>query len=539
MDELFGPLAPFDALFLALERASTPMHLGAVGLIEPGILRGEDGRVDLDRIRRHVNGRFAGIPKMHRRVASGPLPFVRPRWVLDRAFDVERHVGLVTVPPPGDLDAFYRAVGTLMERPLDVERPLWELWVLDGLADGRIGILEKLHHALADGLAGVGTAAVLLDVDPAVAGVDSGADSDSGAEEGAEEGGGADAVGGTEGPGGADEGRSGIGSQHRRGMVVTVGNRVATAAAAAATAAAATAAATAVPLVDAAIGRLRAVSRDARGAVEVALHPQMAMARAEEVLANDVPALVRRGMNDAIGLAGLLAPKPTGSGVFRARNSGKRRVSLVSRPLEEVHKVARMHGATVNGAVLAAVSVGVGDVAGARGLDVTGRRAFTLVPVGYGHESEHELGNNVAALRVALPLGPLDPLERLDQVVDAVDAARRAHQTDGVDALLSALGPLMPWGGPAVASVIHHQPFVDLVVTNMPGPPVPLYLLGSKLSELVPLMPLAGNLPLGVAVLSYVDELNLGIIADPEAVPDLDIFVSGIHSYLDELVELH
>ncbi len=514
MDELFGPLAPFDALFLALERASTPMHLGAVGLIEPGILRGDDGLVDLDLIRRHVNERFAGIPKMHRRVASGSLPFVRPRWVVDRAFDVERHVGLVTVPPPGDLDAFYEAVGTLMERPLDVERPLWELWVLDGLADGRIGILEKLHHALADGLAGVGTAAVLLDVDPAASGVDAGTGAD------------ADVVGGTEGTGGADGGRSGIGPQHRRGMVVTVGTRVATAAA------------TAVPLVDAAIGRLRAVSRDARGAVEVALHPQMAMARAEEVLANDVPALVRRGMNDAIGLAGLLAPKPTGSGVFRTRNSGKRRVSLVSRPLEQVHKVARMHGATVNGAVLAAVSVGIGDVAGARGLDVAGRRAFTLVPVGYGHESEHELGNNVAALRVALPLGPLDPLERLDQVVDAVDAARRAHQTDGVDALLSALGPLMPWGGPAVAAVIHHQPFVDLVVTNMPGPPVPLYLLGSKLSELVPLMPLAGNLPLGVAVLSYVDELNLGIIADPEAVPDLDIFVSGIHSYLDELVEV-
>ncbi|MDA8368026.1 MAG: hypothetical protein M0Z62_13895, partial [Actinomycetota bacterium] len=249
MDELFGPLAPFDALFLALERASTPMHLGAVGLIEPGILRGDDGLVDLDLIRRHVNERFAGIPKMHRRVASGSLPFVRPRWVVDRAFDVERHVGLVTVPPPGDLDAFYEAVGTLMERPLDVERPLWELWVLDGLADGRIGILEKLHHALADGLAGVGTAAVLLDVDPAAAGVDAGTGAD------------ADVVGGTEGTGGADGGRSGIGPQHRRGMVVTVGTRVATAAA------------TAVPLVDAAIGRLRAVSRDARGAVEVALHP--------------------------------------------------------------------------------------------------------------------------------------------------------------------------------------------------------------------------------------------------------------------------
>ena len=514
MDDLFGPLAPFDALFLALERASTPMHLGAVGLIEPGILRREDGRVDLDLIRRHVNERFAGIPKMHRRVASGPLPFVRPRWVVDRAFDVDRHVGVVSVPPPGDLDAFYRAVGRLMERPLDVERPLWELWVLDGLADGRIGILEKLHHALADGLAGVGTAAVLLDVDPAVAGADGGSGADAGS----------DGAGGVEDIGGAGVGRSAIGSRHRRGMVVSVGTRVATAA---------------VPLVDAAVGRLRAVSRDARGAVEVALHPQMAMARAEEVLANDVPALVRRGMNDAIGLAGLLTPRPTGSGVFRTRNSGKRRVSLVSRPLEQVHKVARMHGATVNGAVLAAVSVGIGDLAGARGLDVAGRRAFTLVPVGYGHESEDELGNNVAALRVALPLGPLDPLERLDQVVDAVDAARRAHQTDGVDALLSALGPLMPWGGPAVAAVIHHQPFVDLVVTNMPGPPVPLYLMGSKLSELVPLMPLAGNLPLGVAVLSYVDELNLGIIADPEAVPDLDIFVSGIRSYLDELVEVH
>ncbi len=520
MDELFGPLSAFDAFFLSLERARTPMHLGAVGIIEPGVLRAEDGSVDLARLRRHVDRRFAGIPKMHRRVATGFHPFAAPRWVLDQSFDVERHVRLATVPPPGDREAFLRTVGELMARPLDVGQPLWELWALDGLADGRIGLLEKLHHALADGLAGIGTAAVLFDVDPDAG---TGADGDERVRGRASAG-----APGTPGevPG---EAPGEVGPDGGAGVRVyrTVRSAVSSVVGSAM-----------IPLVGSAVGTARSLAGDARAAVELALHPQDILARVDRVLAVDAPELARRSVRDAAGLAGLLAPGVRSSGMVRARTAPKRRVAVVTRQLSEVHDAARLHGATVNEAVLAAVGSGIGDLVAGRGIDVADRRVLILVPVGYGHETQAELGNNVAALRVAVPIGGLDTLDRLDQVVDAVDAARRAHQTDGVDALLAALGPLMPWGGPAVAALIHHQPFVDVVVTNVPGPPVPLYLQGSRLTDLVPLMPLAGNLPLGVAVLSYVDTLNLGVIADPDAVPDLDRFAAGIAGFLDELVAL-
>jgi diacylglycerol O-acyltransferase / wax synthase len=158
-----------DRSNLRMERRETPAHVAGICAVDAGPLLGQDGELDLATIRRRVERRLSRVPEL-RRVVHRPPPLCGPPlWVDDAGFSIDRHVGAAPVAPPGDEASLLDAAELLLRPRLDRSRPLWELWFLTGLEEGRLGVLFKVHHALADGLAAVALVTSLLDLEPGAA----------------------------------------------------------------------------------------------------------------------------------------------------------------------------------------------------------------------------------------------------------------------------------------------------------------------------------------------------------------------------------
>jgi WS/DGAT/MGAT family acyltransferase len=208
-----------------------------------------------------------------------------------------------------------------------------------------------------------------------------------------------------------------------------------------------------------------------------------------------------------------------------------RRLAVVRSRLEVAKQVAHAHQATVNDVVLAAVAGGLRQLLAGRGENVQGLVLRVMVPISLHHERPGQAsGNQDAMMMVPLPLGEPDPVRRLELI--APETAARKHKahpqvTSGI------------FGFVAVQRATYrfqvHQRFVNLSVTNVPGPPVPLYVAGARLLELFPVAPILGNQTLTVGVLSYAGQLNLTAMADQDTCPDVDVFAQGVRSALDEL----
>jgi diacylglycerol O-acyltransferase len=155
-------LSAVDAAFLRMEAPTLHMHVGGVFLLEPG----EDSTFTFDRFQRLVRSRLHLVPRYRQRIADTPLGLAQPTWVDDPTFDLAYHVRHAALPRPGGMDQLLEYAGRILSRPLDRDKPLWELYVIDGLEDGRIAIVGKNHHAMIDGMAGVDILGVLLDTDP-------------------------------------------------------------------------------------------------------------------------------------------------------------------------------------------------------------------------------------------------------------------------------------------------------------------------------------------------------------------------------------
>jgi WS/DGAT/MGAT family acyltransferase len=461
------PLSALDTTFLEAETPDTPLHLGAVARFEGGPLLDAHGELRLDDVRAGVAARLHLFPRFRQRVVAVPGRVGRPVWVDDDTFDIADHVRVHRVGSPGDRAAWLATAGDLTAAPLDLTRPLWELWFVTGLADGTVGMVEKVHHAMIDGVSGVEVAAALLDLEPD-----------------------------------ADRGEPAAWSPR---PAPGPGRLLARAA-------------------GATLVRPAAV---ARAVGDVAAHPT----RVPQTVARTVGAAV-----DTLTTAVRTTTNPAPASLHRAVGCG-RRIEAVSRPLEDVRLAGRAMGATVNDVVLAAVSAGLQALLTHRGEPTDGVVLEALVPVSVRSDDEHlALGNRVAALIVPLPVGVPTTIRRLADVARATAARKAAHQAEHTELLMDS-ADLLPLGllG-AIARSIHRQPMVDVVVTNIPGVGVPLYFLGARLLESIPIVPLAGNLPVGVAVLSYDGELTIGLHADGAACPDLDVLAAGIAADLDELL---
>ncbi len=163
----YEPLSYLDASFLALETKTSHMHVAGVALLDAAPLKGEDGGIDIARIRSHVESKLPYIPRYRQRLAWVRVPFDRrPVWVDDEHFSLDYHLRHSSLPRPGTEDQLKQFAGRIVSTPLDRSKPLWELWVVEGLDDDRFALIAKIHHCMIDGISGVDLTTILLNVVP-------------------------------------------------------------------------------------------------------------------------------------------------------------------------------------------------------------------------------------------------------------------------------------------------------------------------------------------------------------------------------------
>jgi diacylglycerol O-acyltransferase / wax synthase len=441
-----------DAGFLYLEHAGLPQHVAIVAVAEGGSLHDPDGHLRVDAVRGKLGGRLQLVPRLRQLVLCPRVGQGLPLWVDDPGFDLANHVRTVQVPAPGGERELLGLCDELCLRLLDRARPLWELWLVAGLANGRVGLVLKLHHSLADGLAAVQIAGVLLD--------------------------------------GTADAPSPVAPWQPRpapsGWELVADNLAGRSAALAA-----------------ALARLG--------------HPGQLAAQARVLAgAAQMAAGGRRRQRRS---------------VLRRPVGGRRRLAVVRAQLAVVKDVAHGHAATVNDLLLAAVAGGLRALLLARGTPVDGLTLYASVPVALRAGADTAgLGNQVGLMVVPLPVGEPDPVQRLGHITRATTQRKRRPER---------LASLRPAGSLTILRALNrysrHQRIVDVFVTNVPGPKRPLYLLGARLVEAFPVVQVAGNVPLSVAVLSYDGQLNIGIQSDPDGLPDLDVFADGLRQSLEEL----
>ena len=456
-------LTSLDASFLYMESPQTPMHMGSIGIFEGAPLHDGRGSLRLLDVRAEVESRLHLVPKLRKRVRLPLLGEPAPVWVDDPEFDIANHVHQAALPEPGDEVQLLAFCAERMSFPLDRNQPLWDMWLIDGLQGGRVALFEMLHHAMADGLAGVELATVLLDLEP----------------------------------------HSPVPHASDGWEPIPGPPRLAVA--------------------EAGLERL---GRQAWQVLADGWNALRHLSRAGHVIGHYSSAF-----------ASLLAePVATPACSLNARVGFDRRAVIVRQPLDGLHRAERHFGVTLNDLLLTAIGGGVHDLLSARAEVTEGRNVAVLVPVGSDHHGDHGLGNEVSAMVVHVPIDAAPAARRLRAVADAERSAKTHDQALATRLLLSSLDTWPPVALSAASHLVHHQPLVNLVVTNVPGPDVPLYVLGARMIEAIPLVPLGGNLSVGVAALSYNGQLSVGILADPVACPDVEVLGEGIGRCFGELV---
>lgn len=461
-------LTTLDASFLYLEEDTTAMHVGSVM-----VLATPDGGFSYDRLVDLVQARITSVPRYRQRIRTVPGHLANPVWVDDEDFDITYHVRESALPKPGNDEQLQDLVARLQVRPLDRNRPLWEVYLVEGLADGRFALVTKTHQALVDGVNAVDIGQLILDQSDAVPGLPT--DTWTASPEPSD----LDLVlsaltEAVQRPTEVVETiRSGLDGVRQTGLRVAgeVG-RVASALARTAARPAPTS-----PL-NADVGRSRRfVTVDTDLADYRAIRARLARTGEDEVTINDI---------------------------VLATVAGALRGWLLTRG-EPVRPAS-----TVN----ALVPLSVRDDVGAT-----------------------RLGNSVQAFVVRLPVGEPSPVMRLHQVAYAMRAHQDTGRAIGADTLVGLAGfapPTLHSLGARVASAMSRRMF-NLVVTNVPGPQQPLYAAGARLLASYPVVPLAKGQAVSIGLTSYDGAVSYGLNGDRDAMWDLDVLGQCIVDSLEEL----
>ena len=461
----YDRLTALDASFLHMERLEYPMHVGALSILEGSPFFDANGHFRIGDLRELVQSRLPLLPRFRRRLMAVPYDQGRPIWVDDDRFDITYHVRHTALPKPGSWEQLVALTTRVQEQLLDRERPLWELWFVEGLEDGHVALVQKTHHSLIDGVSGVDVATLLLDPTP-------------------------DYV-----PPEPHEWTPEPAPAPSQLLIDSLRERATEPAEL--------------------VRSVRSVFRGPRHAVE----------RARE-LGRSFGTMVTR---DSI------APRTS----INARTGRHRLLSVVRVPLAEVKTIRHALGGTVNDVVLAGVAGGLRALFTSRGEDVDDLRLRVLCPVSV--RADHQrgaLGNKVSAIFVSLPVGPSDPVERLHEISAQTADLKEKRQALSADLILNMSDYVAPTLMSLAARVVHRQPFVNLVVTNVPGPQVPLYLMGARLIEAFPIVPLTQNLTVVVGILSYDGTLHFGLWADRDAGGDLEVLAGGIEDAFAEMAKV-
>jgi WS/DGAT/MGAT family acyltransferase len=464
-------LSGLDAAFLDLEAGGAHMHVAAILVFD-----GEPPEYpDLLRV---IEARLDSVPRYRQKLAYVPFGQGRPEWIDDPHFNLRYHLRHSALPAPGGDDELERIAGRLFALPLDRGKPLWELNLVEGLAaeDGepRFALISKTHHALVDGVSGVDITSVLFDRAP---------------EPEFE-------------PPAADD------ADARPAARPWVARPEPTSS----------------QLLARALRERATVPAETLRAVRYATRtPRHVARRAAEGLAG-LGAMARAGLNPA-------PPSPLNVPI-----GPHRRYTWVDADLDDLKAAKDALGGTLNDAVLSAVTLALGRWLRGRGTDTEGLVLKAMVPVSVRAESERgALGNRVAAMWAPLPVGLEDPADVHATVAEAMRGLKESGQAVGARTLTQLADFAPPTIASQAARLQVRQRYFNLVVTNVPGPQFPLYLLGRRMRAIYPVVPLARNQALGIAIMSYNGRLGFGLLADYDALPDVHDVADALRDAIADL----
>jgi WS/DGAT/MGAT family acyltransferase len=453
-------LSPLDSWWLDIERATQQLHVGSVLLFEgpapshAELIAAIESRLDL-------------IPRYRQRALRVPLELGRPVWADDARFRIGDHVRQATLPRPGPEESLRDLTAHIMSEHLDLSRPLWETWLVDGIEGGRWAMVNKTHHAMIDGIAGADILAVLLNREP-----------------------------------------------HVEARAATAWT----------------------PQAEPSPARLATSALDDMFRVP--------LQEVRQGLSRAVRAplfFTRQTVVELYGLAQAGEKVIRPESVLDGPIGPDRRWGWSRADLSEIKKVKNALGGTVNDVILAAITGGLRTFLTSRGEEVDGRTVRSMVPVSMRTPEEHaRLGNEVSAVFADLPVGISDPAERLAAVTRQLSQLKNSGMAMGVDSMLTAAdlvpGALFALGARVAARL--PQRAISTVTTNVPGPQVPMYLLGHRMTELFPYIPIGAQIRITIGIASYAGHLTCGVTGDFDAVPDLQVLCDGIDSATEELVSL-
>ncbi len=458
MEQLSG----LDASFLAVESGSLLGHVTGVLILDPST---SSAPLTVDRLRAHIDARTVGVAPLRRRIVEVPLGLDRPWWIDVEKLDLEQHIKSVTVPAPGGRVELAELAGQFHSVPLDRSRPLWELWLADGLADGCLAMITKVHHAAIDGLSGVEILGALVDLDadglmPALPGRRESPPSPV-----------------TEPPSAAWLlGQAGLN-----------------------------------------------LARSPMRAIEMTKQVARSLPALRPLLGSRGPAATgEESLIDLIRQPAFTPPSVAFNGLIGPGRS----FTYASIDLGEVKAIKSAAGVTVNDVALTVVAGALRHWLADHG-GIPDRPLTAAIPVST-RSPDHggALGNHISIMVTTLATHIADPARRLAAIADGTKLAKTQHGALPAS-ILTDITQVAP---PAVLGAATRlitglrlgaaAPLVNLVVSNVPGPPVDLYLAGALVRHHYPLSAIIDGAGLNITVMSVGDHLDVGIVSDGVLVAD-------------------
>jgi len=454
-------LSAQDNSFLLFEEPGLYMHVSATQVFELGSLARADGGVDYERIRDFIGAVLHRIPRYRQKLAWVPIEN-HPVWVDDPDFALSYHVRHTSLPRPGSDDQLKKLAARIMAQHLDRDRPLWEIWVVEGLERDRFALISKMHHCMIDGSSGVDISQILQSPDPERTEIPEAP---------------------TFVPNPMPSGGELLGDaiRHRLGAPLRA---------------------------------LRGLQQFQEEAEDVGAEIRTRVRAVQQLFASQMSSASATPINDEIG--------------------PHRAFDWWQVPLSEIKELRKALGCTVNDVVLTIVTGAFRRYFLRRGVDPSELDFRVQAPVSVRSDAERgKLGNRISTWVIRLPLGPEDPREQLEAIHETTRELKESRQALGVETMMSVMES-MPASLLSLAAR-GASAGMNTIVTNVPGPQFPLYLLGAKLEGLFPQVPLLQNVGLGIALISYDGTVNWGFNADPKLVPDLPAFVGFVGEAFEDV----
>ncbi len=440
-----------------------------------GILTFEN-RVDFDSLKAILEHRLLAFDRFRMRVVEPKVPFMPTFWEKDPLFDINSHLHLVGLPEPAGQKELQDMVSDLLSTPLDPSKPLWQIHVVDNYKEGG-ALIIRLHHSIADGMALIFVLLSLTDMTP-------------------------DAP--------IPDGEPVYKQRESQRP----------------------------PLLS---GALKAALKKGKSNVKkLRRASKRLLAESLEVLVNPAHALeLTFDGSDHVYAAGRLVLRGNDPQTIFKGDLGVAKRAAWSRPLplKDIKAIKKVTGATVNDILTSAMTGGLRRYMLARGEEVSGVNFRAAIPINMRSPEEMgTLGNKFGLLFLDLPVGVADPLERLVVVHERMDALK--HSKEGAVGLVVLNGMGMTPVEIQRNLVGMFAAKITAVMTNVPGPPIPLYLAGNKIEDIMFWVPQSGRVALGISILSYANKVYLGVVTDEGIVPDPETIIEGFYQEYDDLMEL-